>query len=144
MKRNLDSAQDKINNYYREAWRATEKRKEIFQNLISLFCFQLDVSIIPKVYLCDVDRQNDCIRKEHGVPCGGGCYKSNPNPKIFIRDVWGGYDTLLHELYHHIDDLNDSKPINKIMNGWHRQSFMIKKGYGKLLRKAGIPTKKMR
>lgn len=144
MRRQAEYGLDKLHSYYLEAWHATEKRREIFQNLINAFCLQLEIDIVPTVYLCDVRRQNDCIRKKNDVPCGGGCYHTSPTPRIFIRELWGGYDTLLHELYHHINVLNDPQAIKKIMNAWHTQAFMIKKGYGKLLKKAGIPTRRKR
>lgn len=141
--RKNDTAEGKLYGYYRdEAIKTVDSRLKAFRKLVAVFCDKLELTIIPNVHLCGVGRQNECITKKGGVPCGGGCYKSRPNPVIFIREMWGGYDTLLHELYHHVNACNDNKAIKEIMDSWHKQNFRVSRGYGKLLRKHGIPMKK--
>ena len=138
-----DTAEGKLYGFYHdEANNTVNRRIKAFRKLTGLFCDQLGIEIVPDVNLCHVSKQNDCIRKKGGVPCGGGCYNSSPSPKIWIREMWGGYDTLLHELYHHVNACNDTKAINQIMNAWHQNKFKINRGYGELLRKHGISMKK--
>ena len=138
-----DTAEGKIYNFYWEANKSVQNRIDAFRKLTNLFCDQLGIEIIPRIEMCDVARQNDCIRKKGGVPCGGGCYNSSPEPVIWIREMWGGFDTLLHELFHHINSCNDNKAIRQIMESWQRDQFRKTRGYGKLLRKHGIPMKKV-
>ena len=140
-----NTAEEKLYGFYRdEGLRTVDRRLEAFRKLTNLFCDELEIEIVPTVKLCNVSRQNDCIRRKGGVPCGGGCYHSSPSPIIYMREMWGGYDTLLHELFHHINSCNDTSAIWKIMNAWHRKTFRKRTGYGDTLRKHGIPMKKRR
>lgn len=104
-----------------------------FQKLVNVLSKQLRLPLSPEIILCDVSRQNECIRKKNEVPCSGGCYHAFPKPIIYLREMYGGYDTLLHELFHHVNNLNHNDAIWEIMNYWHRTAFKKKKGYGKLL-----------
>lgn len=137
----------KLWGYFQKAIDLSKQQEEILQNLITLFCFKLGISEIPVVRRCSLARQNNCIRSMGGVPCGGACYvyspTNTPQSTIFIRKINSStYDSLLHELYHHVNRLNDNDAIFRIMNAWHQRSFWVKKGYGRLFKEAGIPMRR--
>ena len=113
-----------------------EKYRQSLQNFVNALCKILGLKKAPIIVFCEPERQAECITNANLRGIGKYCRACYNSGKIYIKSHYVDFDTLLHELFHFINDLDDPKAINEIMWSWYRRFYDVKSGFRKILREA--------
>ena len=140
-KRKRSSIGDELNKLMHGQWVAMDDERRKAREYVAAVCILLGIEKIPTVNFCSVSRQNECIRRKAAAPCAGACYHDN---MIYLRGHYWGHGDLLHELFHHINALNDDAVICEVMYAWLKSVEGKKTGYRKLLKEAKEAIKNLR
>ena len=127
---NLGWELDKLFDEHRDSLSDTMKKLGKF---VKVICKFLEIKKVPRLEWCDSYRQEQCISRVAANPCGGACYQNNT---IYLRNHYVTLDDVLHELFHHVNALNDGRAISKIMFGWYRWFYRENYDYRKQLNEA--------
>ena len=126
-------------NLQRELWNIFYKIRPSdilvqYQKYINIICGLLHIKP-PEVRFCDSSRQGECIVRHNGKDlCGGACY--NHAGIIYLRNHYMTQDTILHEIFHHINQLNTDVQ-EKIMWDWlYHQTAAHKMDFRKVIKDA--------
>jgi len=138
MKRQRSNLGYELDKLFWKCGEQREKYRQSLQNFVDALCKILGLKETPTIVFCEPAKQAECrinvTMQDLGKACRA-CYV--PGKKIiYIRSHYVDFDTLLHELFHFINDLDDPKAINKIMWSWYKQFYDVKSGFRKILREA--------